>query len=82
MCNIEGWNVNTLRQKIDGMLFERTAISKKPDDLIKQELQALNETRKLTPDLVFRDPYFLDFVNLKDSYSEKSLEDAILQEIE
>ena len=82
MCNIERWNVNTLRQKIDGMLFERTAISKKPDELIRQELQELNDTGKLTPDLVFRDPYFLDFVNLKDTYSEKSLEDAILQEIE
>jgi predicted nuclease of restriction endonuclease-like (RecB) superfamily len=82
MCKIEGWNVKTLRQKIDSMLFERTAISKKPDDLIKQELQSLRETNQLTPDLVFKDPYFLDFVGLKDTYSEKSLEDAILREIE
>jgi predicted nuclease of restriction endonuclease-like (RecB) superfamily len=82
MCRIEGWNIRTLRKKIDGMLFERTAISKKPDELIKQELQALNDTDKLTPDLVFKDPYFLDFTGLKDSYSEKSLEDAILRELE
>jgi predicted nuclease of restriction endonuclease-like (RecB) superfamily len=82
MCKIEGWNVKTLRQKIESMLFERTAISKKPDDLIKQELQSLRETNQLTPDLVFKDPYFLDFVGLKDTYSEKSLEDAILREIE
>jgi predicted nuclease of restriction endonuclease-like (RecB) superfamily len=82
MCKIEGWNVKILRQKIDGMLFERTAISKKPDDLIKEELQTLRETNQLTPDLVFKDPYFLDFVGLKDTYSEESLEDAILREIE
>jgi len=82
MCRVEGWNVKTLRKKIDSMLFERTAISKKPDELIKLELKALKDTDKLTPDLVFKDPYFLDFVGLKDTYSEKSLEDAILREIE
>jgi predicted nuclease of restriction endonuclease-like (RecB) superfamily len=82
MCRIEGWNVKTLRRKIDSMLFERTALSKKPDDLIKEELKALKETDKLTPDLVFKDPYFLDFTGLKDTYSEKTLEDAILREIE
>jgi len=82
MCRIEGWNVKTLRKKIDSMLFERTALSKKPDDLIREELKALKETDKLTPDLVFKDPYFLDFAGLKDTYSEKTLEDAILREIE
>lgn len=82
MCRIEGWNVKTLRNKIDSMLFERTALSKKPDDLIREELKALKETDRLTPDLVFKDPYFLDFTGLKDTYSEKTLEDAILREIE
>jgi len=82
MCRIESWNVKTLRKKIDSMLFERTALSKKPDDLIREELKALKETDKLTPDLVFKDPYFLDFAGLKDTYSEKTLEDAILREIE
>ncbi|MDX9749175.1 MAG: PDDEXK nuclease domain-containing protein [Paludibacter sp.] len=82
MCRIEGWSVKTLQKKIDSMLFERTALSKKPDDLIKEELKALTETDKLTPDLVFKDPYFLDFTGLKDTYSEKTLEDAILREIE
>ena len=82
MCRIEGWNVKTLRKKIDSMLFERTALSKRSADLIKEELKALKETDKLTPDLIFKDPYFLDFVGLKDTYSEKTLEDAILREIE
>lgn len=82
MCRVEGWSVKTLQKKIDSMLYERTALSKKPDDLIKEELKALKETDRLTPDLVFKDPYFLDFVGLKDTYSEKTLEDAILREIE
>lgn len=82
MCRLERWSVRTLRKKIDGMLFERTALSKKPDKLISQELDKLRETDKLTPDLVFRDPYFLDFLGLKGSFQEKDLESAILRELE
>ncbi|MDO9184492.1 MAG: PDDEXK nuclease domain-containing protein [Bacteroidia bacterium] len=82
MCRIEKWNVKTLREKIDGMLYERTAISKKPGQLIKQEIKQLRDKDKLTPDLVFRDPYFLDFLGLKNTFSEKNLEDAILRELE
>ncbi|HWK08046.1 MAG TPA: PDDEXK nuclease domain-containing protein [Puia sp.] len=82
LCKIEGWNVKTLRQKIDGMLYERTAISKKPDRLIKKELKELREDNKVTPDLIFRDPYFLNFLGLKDTFSEKNIEDAILRELE
>ncbi len=59
MCRLERWSVRTLQKKIDGMLFERTALSKKPDQLIRRELDALREEDKLTPDLVFRDPYLL-----------------------
>ena len=82
MCRIEGWSVRTLREKIDGMLYERTALSKKPEEVIKQELKRLREEDKLTPDLVFRDPYFFDFLGLKDHYFEKDIEDAILRELE
>jgi predicted nuclease of restriction endonuclease-like (RecB) superfamily len=64
------------------MLFERTAISKKPEELAKLELQQLKDEDKLSPDLVFRDPYILDFLNLKDIYQEKDLEKAILKELE
>jgi len=82
MCRIENWSVRTLGRKISGMLYERTALSKKPAELIKKELADLKERDKLTPDLVFRDPYFLDFLGLKDTYSEKDLETAILREME
>lgn len=82
MCRVERWSVRTLRAKIQGMLFERTALSKKPAKLASQELAALRKDDTLTPDLVFRDPYFLDFLGLADTYSEKDLETAILRELE
>ncbi|MCU0591505.1 MAG: YhcG family protein [Desulfobacterales bacterium] len=82
MCRIERWNTRTLEKKIDSMLFERTALSRKPSKLAEMELNQLREADKLTPDLVFRDPYILDFLGLKDTYAEKDLEAAILREME
>jgi predicted nuclease of restriction endonuclease-like (RecB) superfamily len=82
MCRIEHWSVRMLRSRIQSMLYERTALSKKPEKLIEQELKALRDEDRLTPDLVFRDPYFLDFLGLKDTYSERDLEAAILRELE
>jgi predicted nuclease of restriction endonuclease-like (RecB) superfamily len=82
MCRVEHWTVRTLREKIAGMLFERTALSRKPEELARQELEALRTEDKLTPDLVFRDPYLLNFLGLADTYSEKDLEVAILRELE
>lgn len=82
MCRIERWSVRTLRKQIDSMLFERTAISRKPEDVIQHELAALREQDRISTELVFRDPYVLDFLGLKDRYLEKDLEDAILRELE
>ncbi len=64
------------------MLFERTALSKKPEQLIKQELKKLSEGENNIPEVVFRDPYFLDFLGLQETYSEKDLEDAILAQLQ
>jgi predicted nuclease of restriction endonuclease-like (RecB) superfamily len=82
MCALEKWSTRKLKERIDSMLFERTAISKKPDNLIKEELEKLKDSEELSPDLVFRDPYVLDFLGLKDTYSEKDLEASILRELE
>jgi hypothetical protein len=41
MCRIEGWSVRTLAQRIDSMRYERTALSRKPQKLVRQELAAL-----------------------------------------
>ena len=82
LCKIEHWNIRELRNKINSMLYERTALSKKPEKLIKQELTMLKKEKQFTEDLVFRDKYILDFLNLKDTYSEKDLESAILAELQ
>lgn len=82
MCRIEKWSTRTLQNRIDSMLYERTALSRKPEELIRLELKTLRDEDRLTPGLVFRDPYFLDFLGLKDRYLEKDLEDAILREME
>jgi len=82
MCRVERWSVRTLRKKIDSMLYERTALSKKPEEIIEHELTQLRESDQISPDLVFKDPYILDFLGLNDHYLEKGLEDAILREME
>jgi predicted nuclease of restriction endonuclease-like (RecB) superfamily len=82
MCKQERWSVRLLRERMDSMLYERTAISKKPEQTIKNELARLKNDGKMTPELAFRDPYFLDFLGLKDTFSEKDMESAILAELQ
>lgn len=82
MCATERWSVRTLRQKIQGMLFERTGISRQPDALVLSELEALRDEDRMSADLVFRDEYVLDFLRLPLPYDERDLEQAILREME
>ena len=82
MSQLEGWSTRVLSERIDAMLFERTALSKKPEETIRLELLALAERGEMTPALVLKDPYVLDFLELNDHYVEKDLEDAILRELE
>lgn len=82
MCKLEKWSVRTFQDRINSMLYERTAISKKPEITIQNDLEQLKNEKQISPDLVFRDPYFLDFLGLKDSYSEKDIESAILVELQ
>lgn len=82
MCKLEKWSVRVFRERIQSLLYERTAISKKPELTIQQDLELLKEEQKLNPDLVFRDPYFLDFLGLNDMYSEKDLETSIIAELQ
>lgn len=82
MAASERWSRDHLRKEIDGMLFERTAISGKPDELIKKELSTLRDDNVLSPDLVFKSPYFLEFTGLKGMYSERTLEDSLLAHLE
>ena len=82
MCKLEKWSTRKLQERIQSMLFERTAISKKPEQTIKNDLALLNKEQKVSVDLVFKDPYVLDFLGLKDTYSEKDLESTIIAELQ
>ncbi|MEL6256808.1 MAG: PDDEXK nuclease domain-containing protein [Bacteroidota bacterium] len=82
MAQNENWSVRQLRERVDSMLFERTAISRKPEKTLIQDLEKLKTDQEMSLDLALRDPYLLDFLGLKDSYSEKDLEQAILNELQ
>lgn len=64
------------------MLYERTALSRKPEDTIRHDLDQLRKNKEVSPNLLLKDPYILDFLQLNDRYLEKDLEDAILRDIE
>ncbi|MDX2481872.1 MAG: PDDEXK nuclease domain-containing protein [Desulfuromusa sp.] len=78
----ERWSTRTLADRIDAQLYERTAISRKPDLTISNELQQLRESGQVNEDLILKDPYILDFLELNDCYLERDLEDAILRELQ
>jgi predicted nuclease of restriction endonuclease-like (RecB) superfamily len=82
MCRIERWSVRTLRERIGSQLYLRTAIAKKPEAVVQAEISHLRTGGQMTPDMVFRDPYMLDFLGLPEGYSERDLESAILREME
>ena len=82
MSRVEGWSVRILRERIDSMLYERTALSKQPDALIRQELANMRSRGVVSPTLVLKDPYVLDFLGLSDRFLERDVEDAILRELE
>lgn len=82
MCRLERWNTRTLNEKIDEQLYERTAISHRPEDVIKADLQHIRENNRIVPDIVFRSSYFLDMLGIPDIFSENELEDAIITQIQ
>ena len=82
LATLEKWSVRLLQDRIRSLLYERTALSKKPDLTIQKELEIIRDTQKVSPDVVFRDPYLLNFLGLSDTYSEHDLESAILNDLE
>ncbi|HGN3089134.1 TPA: YhcG family protein, partial [Pseudomonas aeruginosa] len=82
MASAERWSVRTLRERIDSMLYERTALSQKPGETIAHELATMRDAQRMSPALVMRDPYILDFLGLRDTWQEGDLEAAIIREME
>ena len=82
LCRLERWSSRQLQERMQSMLFERSAISRKPEETIRHDLETLRQQGQPSPDLLLKDPYLLDFLQLNDRYLERDLEDAILREIE
>ncbi len=82
MCINEKWGVRVLQGRVNSMLFERTAISRKPEQTIIKDLELLGENNEMSLDLTLKDPYVLDFLDLDDTYSENELENAVLSELQ
>lgn len=82
VTQLENWSFRQLKERIESMLYERTALSRKPEETIRSDLALLRAEQKVSPNLLLRDPYILDFLDLNDRYTERDLEDAILREIE
>lgn len=82
LCRLEGWSSRQLQERMRSMLFERSAISKAPEETIRHDLAALRQEGQPSPAVLLKDPYLLDFLGLNDRYIERDLEDAILREIE
>ncbi|VWD59459.1 hypothetical protein BCO18442_07111 [Burkholderia contaminans] len=82
LCRLERWSSRQLQERMQSMLFERSALSRQPDEVIRREVVHLRDAQQMTPDLALKDPYILDFLGLNDHYLERDLEDATLREME
>lgn len=79
LCRLETWSSRQLQDRMQSLLYERSALSRKPDETIRHDLDALRHEQQPTPAVLLKDPYLLDFLGLNDRYLEKDLEDAILE---
>ncbi|MES2945937.1 MAG: PDDEXK nuclease domain-containing protein, partial [Pseudomonadota bacterium] len=81
----ETWSVRELRRHIDRKTFERTALAASQGEdagLLSASAVLPAESAKTQPELVFKDPYFLDFLGLRQGHDEADLESAILRQLE
>ncbi len=76
-----GWSVRQLDRQIGGQFYERTAVSKNKAAMLTKGAVAKPEDAVL-PDEAVKDPYVLEFLNLKDEYSESDLEAALIHRLE
>lgn len=82
MARVQRWPVRELQRQIQGMLYERVGLSKRPEAVVERQLAELRETGAMTPDVVFTDPVNLGALGLRDLAAERDLEAAILAELE
>lgn len=76
-----GWSVRQLDRQINSQFYERTALSKNKAAMLTKGRRAHSEDHVL-PEEEIKDPFVLEFLNLKDEYSENDLEEALIHRLE
>ena len=76
-----GWSVRQLNRQINSQFYERTALSKNKAAMLTKGQKAQSEDPVL-PEEEIKDPFVLEFLDLKDEYSESDLEDALISHLE
>jgi predicted nuclease of restriction endonuclease-like (RecB) superfamily len=76
-----GWSVRQLDRQIESQFYERTALSKNKAAMLQRGAKA-RPADKVAPEEEIKDPYILEFLGLKDEYSETDLEEALIRHLE
>jgi len=76
-----GWSVRQLDRQISSQFYERALLSRNKAAMLKKGAQSLPQDA-LTPEEEIKDPFVLEFLNLKDEYSENDLEEALILQLE
>jgi predicted nuclease of restriction endonuclease-like (RecB) superfamily len=76
-----GWSVRQLERQISSQFYERTALSKNKAAMLTKGAKA-KPVDAVSPDDAVKDPYVLEFLGLKDEYSESALEEALVHRLE
>lgn len=76
-----GWTVRQLRRQIDSQFYERTALSRNKAAMMRKGEIAKPEDA-VSPEEEIKDPYVLEFLGLKDEYSESQVEEALIRHLE
>ena len=75
-----GWSVRQLDRQVNSQFYERIALSRNKAAMLKKA-ETAEPGDVLTPEQAIKDPFVLEFLNLKDEYSESDLEDALIQHL-
>lgn len=76
-----GWSVRQLKRQKNSQFYKRALLSKNKVEMLKKGEKSLPE-EYVSPDEEIKDPFVLEFLNLKDEYSELELEDAIIKHLQ
>lgn len=75
-----GWSIRQLNRQIGSQFYERIALSKNKSAML-EKAEKVESSDTVTPEEAIKDPFVLEFLNLKDEYSESDLEEALIQHL-